>query len=368
MSENKTPKKNGLFKRGKTWHIDKVIKGRRLCQSTGTSSKSEAEYVLAELSREIFKAKQFGERPKRKFRSAAEEYLLRNAQKRSIATDVYRLDILDRHSDLFETYLDEINNDTLRPWIENRKIANKANGTINHGLKLVKLILKQATRWSDEHNLTWLERAPDIDLLQNRAEDKGQPYPLNWSEQDRLFTQLPEHLKRMALFAVNTGCRDGEICNLRWDWEHQIEQLGVSFFVVPPAYVKNKIERLVVLNTIAADVVEKCRGDNDTHVFTYRSKPMGRMLNSAWMRSRKEAKLPTVRVHDLKHTFGSRLKTAGVDFELRQELLGHKTNNITAHYSRSGFKALFDAAEKVCPKNDDDREDVIVWRRGSASA
>ena len=240
MAETQRATKNGLFKRGKIWHIDKVIRGRRICQSTGTSSKSEAEYVLAALSSEIFKAKQFGERPKRKFRVAAEEYLIRNNQKRSITTDVYRLDILDRHSDLFETSIDDINNDTLRPWIANRKKAGKANGTINHGLKLVKLILRQATRWTDEHNLTWLDRVPDIDLLENRPENKRQPYPLNWSEQDQLFVELPEHLQRMALFAVNTGCRDAEICNLRWDWEVEIEQLGISFFVVPPDYVKKQ--------------------------------------------------------------------------------------------------------------------------------
>jgi len=30
------------------------------------------------------------------------------------------------------------------------------------------------------------------------------PYPLNWEEQERLFNMLPAHLRRMALFAVNT--------------------------------------------------------------------------------------------------------------------------------------------------------------------
>ena len=26
----------------------------------------------------------------------------------------------------------------------------------------------------------------------------------------------------MALFAVNIGCRDQEVCQLRWDWEIKI--------------------------------------------------------------------------------------------------------------------------------------------------
>ena len=57
-----------------------------------------------------------------------------------------------------------------------------------------------------------------------------------------------------------------------------------------------------------------------------------RMLNSAWKRARKKVGL-AVRVHDLKHTFGRRLRAAGVSFEDRQDLLGHKSGRITTHYS-----------------------------------
>ena len=42
----------------------------------------------------------------------------------------------------------------------------------------------------------------------------------------------------------------------------------------------------------------------------------------------------TVRVHDLKHTFGHRLRAAGVSFEDRQDLLGIKASaslRITQH-------------------------------------
>ena len=49
--------------------------------------------------------------------------------------------------------------------------------------------------------------------------EKRQPYPLSWVEQTRLLQALPNHLADMALFPVNTGCRDAEICGLRWAWE-----------------------------------------------------------------------------------------------------------------------------------------------------
>jgi integrase len=55
-----------------------------------------------------------------------------------------------------------------------------------------------------------------------------------------------------------------------------------------------------------------------------------------------------VRVHDPKHTFGRRLRAAGVSFEDRQDLLGHKSQRITTHYSEAEVANLIAAAEKAC--------------------
>jgi hypothetical protein len=58
--------------------------------------------------------------------------------------------------------------------------------------------------------------------------------------------------------------------------------------------------------------------------------------------------LSHLRVHDLKHTFGRRLRAAGVSFEDRQDLLGHKSGRITTHYSGAELANLIAAANKVC--------------------
>jgi site-specific recombinase XerD len=55
-----------------------------------------------------------------------------------------------------------------------------------------------------------------------------------------------------------------------------------------------------------------------------------------------------VRVHDLKHTFGRRLRAAGVSFEDRQDLLGHKSRRMTTHYSEAELANLIAAAERAC--------------------
>jgi len=51
---------------------------------------------------------------------------------------------------------------------------------------------------------------------------------------------------------------------------------------------------------------------------------------------------------NLKHTFGRRLRAAGVSFEDRQDLLGHKSTRITTHYSAAELRSLWEAVNKVC--------------------
>ncbi len=65
------------------------------------------------------------------------------------------------------------------------------------------------------------------------------------------------------------------------------------------------------------------------------------------MRARTKANLPQVRVHDLKHTFGRRLRAANVSYEDRQDLLGHKSQRITTHYSNAELANLILAANSI---------------------
>ena len=181
--------------------------------------------------------------------------------------------------------------------------------------------------------------------------DLRKPYPLNWDEQHQLFDELPLHLKKIAEFAVNTGCRDQEICRLRWEWEIKIPELRhIMVFIIPAESVKNGEERLVVCNEAAQLVVNGERGKHPTHVFSFRGRQLARILSTGWQQARIRAELPQVRVHDLKHTFGRRLRAAGVSFEDRQDLLGHRSGRITTHYSSAELQNLFEAANKVCEK------------------
>jgi site-specific recombinase XerD len=69
-----------------------------------------------------------------------------------------------------------------------------------------------------------------------------------------------------------------------------------------------------------------------------------------------------LRVHGLKHTFGRRLRSAGVSFEDRQDLLGHRSSRITTHYSQAELENLIAAAERVCEQKPR-KSPALVLRR-----
>ncbi len=127
--------------------------------------------------------------------------------------------------------------------------------------------------------------------------------------------------------------------------------------------MKNREERLIVINEIARDVIESCRGQHNKHVFTYRGKRLVKMNQEGWQQARIRAKLKQVRVHDLKHTFGRRLRAAGVSFEDRQDLLGHKSGRITTHYSAAELINLYEAASKVCKENNGSYPTLTILKR-----
>ena len=307
---------------------------------------------------EVRQAQVYGVRPSRTFEQAAAKFVRENQHKRSIANDILHLKEL--MPSIGDVPLEQLHLGVLQPWIERRQKAGKAAGTINHGLKVVRRILNLATaEWVDDHGLTWMRSAPRIRLLPDT--DKRRPYPLSWAEQQALFRELPENLAQMCLFAVNTGCRDQEICSLRWDCEVEVPLFGTSVFIIPPERVKNGDERLVVLNQAARSVIEMRRGIDLVYVFTYMGRPIRRMLTSGWIRARDRAGLPHVRIHDLKHTFGRRLRAAGVSFEDRQDLLGHKSSRVTTHYSAAELGRLIEAAELV-GDGDTDRPELVVLR------
>lgn len=350
----------GLVKVGEIWQIDKRFRGRRICESTGERDLERAQEYLIRRLEEARQASVFGVRPARSFRQAATRFLTENHRLRSIGQYAWALKQLDPY--VGELPIASVHMGSLRPFIEARQREGRKAKTINIALAAARRILNvAASEWIDEHNLTWLAAVPKIMLL--RVDDAAEPYPLSWEEQGALLRELPPHLARMALFKVNTGCRNREVCGLRWEWEVPVPELDTVVFIVPGKNVKNGEDRLIVLNRVARSVIEGVRGMSPEHVFVYRGRPIGTMHNSAWQSARQRAGLSHVRVHDLKHTFGRRLRAAGVSFEDRQDLLGHRSGRITTHYSAAELENLLEAAYRVCGEGARKSPELVLLKK-----
>jgi integrase len=378
MGQRKT---TGLTKRGGIWHIDKQIGGTRVRESTGTGDLVKAQEQLAKRIDQAREARLYGVRQDRSFRAAATKYLEENQHKRSIDDDAMHLKQLDPF--IGGVQLQQVHMGTLQEFIAKRRKDGVKTKSVNASLAVVRRILNLASsEWIDDRGMTWLETAPKIRLFP--ITDARQPYPLAQREQSLLFQELPSHLARMALFKVNTGTREQEVCGLKWSYEVNVPELDTSIFLIPGDQVKNGEERLVVLNSVARSVIDSLRGKHPEFVFVRESKrhgpqPVRKMNNTAWKNARaraakrweeemdKEAPrgFRSIRVHDLKHTFGRRLRAAGVSFEDRQDLLGHKSGRITTHYSRAELSNLIAAAEKVCG-TDPHNSSATTWLRRTA--
>ena len=106
------------------------------------------------------------------------------------------------------------------------------------------------------------------------------------------------------------------------------------------------------LGTTAGRVIESRREIHKEFVFTYRGNPVTKLRSSAWNRAWIKAKLPTEQgilkgVHNLRHSFGRRLRGAGIPLETRKALLGHAHGDITTHYSAAELSELLEAVEKI---------------------
>lgn len=353
MSKTKRNRMPGLRQKGGIWQIEKRCKyaeGGWLRESTGTANRSEAEKFLIRRLAEVEEEASRKSKAIFTFEEAGFRYLEEIAAKPSAETVAMHLDQLFPF--VGNTALAQVHDGTLMPFITHERERGLSPKSVNNALGVVSSVLNRAARvWRDEDGRPWLSQAPARISRLSVKGAQSKPYPLSWDEQDKLLKVLPRHLADAALFAVNTGCREQEVCQLRWEWEVKIGKKKTAF-ILPETLTKTGMERVVILNEIAQRVIDARRGTHKTNVFTYRGKPVTRLHSSAWKRAWKKAKLPTQSgilkgVHNLRHTFGRRLRSAGVPLETRKALLGHAHGDITTHYSAAELNELLKAANKI---------------------
>ena len=137
-----------------------------------------------------------------------------------------------------------------------------------------------------------------------------------------------------------TGCRKGEILNLRWS-EVDGALLRLTDSKTGP--------RIVYLNNQAQAIIASQERGESPLVFPSPfdcSKPRTN-LPDFWYEVRKTADLEDVRLHDLRHTFASHAIMQGVPLPTVAKLLGHKKLSITMRYAHVSNQVVEASAEKI---------------------
>jgi len=183
---------------------------------------------------------------------------------------------------------------------------------------------------------------------------------LSLDEFNKLLAHLPYHTKAILITAFYTGMRLGEIMSLTWDkvsLKERCIRLGA-------ADTKDKEPRTIPICDDLYSVLNRLPvGIKGAHVFLYRGKSVDRFYK-ALKRACKDAGIRYGRFvkdgfifHDLRHTFNTYMRKAGVAECLIMEITGHST------------RAMFDRYNTI--DMDDKRQAVNVFqgflRNGSAN-
>lgn len=364
-------KTTGIFLRGQYWHIDKVIKAgnktHRLREPTGCKKeeKEQAIHVLQDRISETQHELIYGR--ERSFREAAVEYVL-HLDRRGKSTERAETDLnlVDPH--IGDLPLSHVHQGSLAPFDVAQKGVRRSS-TVARAYRTTTAVLNYAARVLRQGNQPWLRTAVPK-MTPPDWQDSRPPYRLTWTEQDTLAKQLADHLITPMLFGIATGAREKEIASLRWDMEATAKGLPKgSIWIIPPEIRKgnskraasNQKGRYLICNEMARSVIKQQRDNGSDWVFPGpNGEKMERLNNSGWRAGWKRAGLPTEGVkkgvHNLRHTFGVRLETAGVPWEYRKVLLGHEVHDVTAHYSAPGLNQLLQHAESI------NRENSVILR------
>lgn len=150
-------------------------------------------------------------------------------------------------------------------------------------------------------------------------------------------TQLPAIVELLIL----TGARVSEL--LRAEWKH-IDLAGQQWLI--PTSKTGKARR-VPLPQDAIDILKGLRRFKDCPYVVPNPETLKPFvtIKHAWQKARDDAKLPGLRIHDLRHSCASAMINAGVDLFAVGRVLGHADHKSTMRYSHLANDTLLAAVE-----------------------
>jgi len=240
--------------------------------------------------------------------------------------------------------LNEIGSEGIDNYKELRQKEGIKNSTINRELTIISGFFSYAYR-----NKKFFGRNPVSEA--GRLEDHTvKERILKPDEEQRLLDSCDGYLKDIVQIALNTGMRQGEIFNLKWDWI----DFDNNFISLPQTHTKSKKERKIPLNQTVRKILmtRKLSSGGTDYVFM---SPLGlnkniRNVKWSYKTACKKAGIDNLRFHDLRHTCATRLVESGIPLHTVAKLLGHSSVRTTERYSHPE-DSLRDAVEKLANLN-----------------
>lgn len=239
----------------------------------------------------------------------------------------------------------------LARFVEQMKERGYAPGTCNRALVLLRYGYTLALRWK----LPGIAVNPVLEIRSQRNDNKIERF-LTEEQVTHLMQCVRQSENEMlfyiVMFLLYTGARKREVLDARWedvDWAQKSWRI--------PKTKSGKV-RHIPLSSGALQLLRAlqawCASQPDLagrdHVFA--NPQTGLPFVSfyySWDTARKQAGLPELRVHDLRHSFASFLVNAGRSLYEVQELLGHADIRTTSRYAHLSRERLFSAVEVITP-------------------
>ena len=159
---------------------------------------------------------------------------------------------------------------------------------------------------------------------------------LGIEEFNKLFQFLPLHSKWILAMGFYTGMRRGEILSLTWDKV----LLTARVIRLEAGDTKDREAREIPICDELYTVLKVIpRNLRDNHVFLYEGRPIKNIQTSLETASKKagivygKLKKDGFIFHDLRHTFNTYMRKAGVSESVIMEITGHSTREMFDRYN-----------------------------------
>jgi integrase len=175
------------------------------------------------------------------------------------------------------------------------------------------------------------------------ARERGKRRPvISVSDELKLLAACAEHLAPIAIAALDTGLRRGELLNQVWeDIDFDRKVLSVTH-----SKTAEGEQRIVPMTARLITVLDGNRKPSGI-VFTYEKEPIHR-IKTAWAGAIRRAAIPRLRFHDLRHSFNSRLADLGIIADVRKALMGHSSGgDVNSIYTHIELPTLRDAIHRL---------------------